>query len=65
MDAGAHMLAALPLWRPTRPHQLLISNGLATMGYALPAAIGAALAADALGRAGDGCSAWSATAGSG
>jgi acetolactate synthase-1/2/3 large subunit len=44
VDAGAHMLAAMPLWEPSRPHQLLISNGLATMGYALPAAIGAALA---------------------
>jgi acetolactate synthase I/II/III large subunit len=51
VDAGAHMLAAMPLWRPSRPHQLLISNGLATMGYALPAAIGAALAAERLGRA--------------
>jgi acetolactate synthase-1/2/3 large subunit len=31
------------LWPVTAPRQLLISNGLATMGYALPAAIGAAL----------------------
>ncbi|MBO0848615.1 MAG: thiamine pyrophosphate-binding protein, partial [Pseudonocardia sp.] len=44
VDAGAHMLAVMPLWPATRPHQVLISNGLATMGYALPAAIGAALA---------------------
>lgn len=44
VDAGAHMLAALPLWPVARPHGVLISNGLATMGYALPAAIGAALA---------------------
>jgi acetolactate synthase-1/2/3 large subunit len=44
VDAGAHMLAALPFWPVTRPRGLLISNGLATMGYALPAAIGAALA---------------------
>ncbi|WP_028929806.1 thiamine pyrophosphate-binding protein [Pseudonocardia asaccharolytica] len=44
VDAGAHMLAAMPFWPATRPHQVLISNGLATMGYALPAAIGAALA---------------------
>jgi acetolactate synthase I/II/III large subunit len=43
VDAGAHMLAALPFWPVTRPRGLLISNGLATMGYALPAAIGAAL----------------------
>jgi acetolactate synthase I/II/III large subunit len=44
VDAGAHMLAVMPFWPATRPHQVLISNGLATMGYALPAAIGAALA---------------------
>lgn len=44
VDAGAHMLAALPFWPVQRPRGLLISNGLATMGYALPAAIGAALA---------------------
>lgn len=44
VDAGAHFLAIMPLWRVDRPKQLLISNGLATMGYALPAAIGAALA---------------------
>ncbi|GAY10529.1 thiamine pyrophosphate-binding protein [Pseudonocardia sp. N23] len=44
VDAGAHMLAVLPLWDAARPHGVLISNGLATMGYALPAAIGAALA---------------------
>ncbi|ODT99721.1 MAG: hypothetical protein ABS81_25210 [Pseudonocardia sp. SCN 72-86] len=44
VDAGAHMLAVLPLCDADRPHQVLISNGLATMGYALPAAIGAALA---------------------
>src|SRR6185312_16209706 len=36
VDAGAHMLAALPFWPVTRPRGLLISNGLATMGYALP-----------------------------
>ena len=44
VDAGAHFLAVLPLWPITRRRQLLISNGLATMGYALPAAIGASLA---------------------
>jgi acetolactate synthase-1/2/3 large subunit len=44
VDAGAHMLAVMPFWPASRPHQVLISNGLATMGYALPAAIGAALA---------------------
>ncbi|MEM9889602.1 MAG: thiamine pyrophosphate-dependent enzyme [Actinomycetota bacterium] len=44
VDAGAHFLAIMPLWPVVEPLRLLISNGLATMGYALPAAIGAALA---------------------
>jgi acetolactate synthase-1/2/3 large subunit len=44
VDAGAHMLVAMPLWETDGPGPVLISNGLATMGYALPAAIGAALA---------------------
>jgi acetolactate synthase I/II/III large subunit len=44
VDAGAHFLAVMPLWPVRRRFGLLISNGLATMGYALPAAIGAALA---------------------
>jgi acetolactate synthase I/II/III large subunit len=45
VDAGAHMFAATELWPAARPRQLLISNGLATMGFALPAAIAAAIAA--------------------
>lgn len=44
VDAGAHFLAIMPLWEVEKPKRLLISNGLATMGYAVPAAIGAALA---------------------
>ncbi|HEX2784681.1 MAG TPA: thiamine pyrophosphate-binding protein [Ilumatobacteraceae bacterium] len=44
VDAGAHFLAVMPFWRAATPLRLLISNGLATMGFALPAAIGAALA---------------------
>lgn len=44
VDAGAHFLAVMPLWPVTRPFDLLISNGLATMGFAVPAAIGASLA---------------------
>jgi acetolactate synthase-1/2/3 large subunit len=44
VDAGAHMFSATAFWRADEPNGLLISNGLATMGYALPAAIGAALA---------------------
>ena len=43
VDAGAHMLAVMPLWEVTEPRRLLISSGLATMGFALPAAIAAAL----------------------
>jgi acetolactate synthase-1/2/3 large subunit len=43
VDAGAHMLVALPLFPVERPRRVLISSGLATMGYALPAAIAAAL----------------------
>lgn len=44
VDAGAHMLVAMPLWTTEEPGQVLISSGLATMGYAVPAAVGAALA---------------------
>jgi len=43
VDAGAHMLVAMPLWPVEEPHRLLASSGLATMGFALPAAIAAAL----------------------
>jgi acetolactate synthase-1/2/3 large subunit len=43
VDAGAHMLVAMPLWEVPGPRMLLTSSGLATMGYALPAAIAAAL----------------------
>jgi len=43
VDAGAHMLPATMFLRARAPRRFLISNGLATMGYALPAAIGAAL----------------------
>ena len=43
VDAGAHMLAVMPLWEVDQPRQLLISSGLATMGFALPAAVAAAL----------------------
>lgn len=44
VDAGAHMFSATAYWECEAPGDLLISNGLATMGFALPAAIGAALA---------------------
>jgi acetolactate synthase-1/2/3 large subunit len=44
VDAGAHMLVAMPLWATENPGELLVSSGLATMGFALPAAIAAGLA---------------------
>ena len=43
VDAGAHMLPVLSLWPAQEPRGLLISNGLSTMGFGLPAAIGAGL----------------------
>ena len=43
VDAGAHMFPATTLWPVHEPGGMLISNGLSTMGFALPAAIGAAL----------------------
>jgi acetolactate synthase-1/2/3 large subunit len=45
VDAGAHMFPVTWFWRSSLPNRFHISNGLATMGHALPAAIGAALAA--------------------
>jgi len=43
VDAGAHMFPATAYWHALEPGELLISNGLATMGFALPAAIAAQL----------------------
>ncbi len=43
VDAGAHMFPCTSFWQAEQPGDLLISNGLASMGYALPAAISAAL----------------------
>lgn len=42
-DAGAHMFATLGLWPANAAFDVLKSNGLSTMGYALPAAIAAKL----------------------
>lgn len=42
VDAGAHMFPATVLWPAGEPGAMLISNGLSTMGFALPAAVGAA-----------------------
>lgn len=44
VDAGAHMVAATVFYPARRPGDMLISNGLSTMGFALPAAIAAAFA---------------------
>jgi acetolactate synthase-1/2/3 large subunit len=44
VDAGAHMFSVMSMWPAFEPSGVLISNGLSTMGFALPAAIGAALA---------------------
>jgi len=43
VDAGAHMFSAMAFWPCHEPFDVLISNGLATMGFALPAAIASAL----------------------
>jgi len=43
VDAGAHMFPATTYWQALEPGELLISNGLATMGFALPAAVAAQL----------------------
>jgi acetolactate synthase-1/2/3 large subunit len=43
VDAGAHMFSATAFWNCDAPRDLLISNGLASMGFALPAGIAAAL----------------------
>ncbi|MCD0501762.1 thiamine pyrophosphate-binding protein [Bordetella petrii] len=43
VDAGAHMFSAMAFWRACAPGRALISNGLATMGYALPAGIARSL----------------------
>jgi acetolactate synthase I/II/III large subunit len=49
VDAGAHMFSACAFWPCNEPLDLLISNGLASMGFAVPAAIAAALADPARG----------------
>ncbi|MFN8532913.1 MAG: thiamine pyrophosphate-binding protein [Dehalococcoidia bacterium] len=43
VDAGAHMFPATTFWQVRQPKSFLISNGLATMGFAVPAGICAAL----------------------
>ncbi len=43
VDAGAHMFSAVAFWPAENPYDVLISNGLATMAFALPAGLAAAL----------------------
>jgi acetolactate synthase-1/2/3 large subunit len=43
-DVGQHQMRTAQAWPFTRPRQWLTSGGLGTMGFGLPAAIGAALA---------------------
>ncbi|MBV1866854.1 MAG: thiamine pyrophosphate-binding protein [Marinosulfonomonas sp.] len=43
VDAGAHMVSAMSVLEAEHPFGVLKSNGLSTMGYALPAAIASAL----------------------
>ncbi len=43
VDAGAHMFSVLSFWRAQQPFGALKSNGLSTMGFALPAAIASCL----------------------
>jgi acetolactate synthase I/II/III large subunit len=44
VDAGAHMLPIAQAWKTRRPGAFVISNGLATMGFGLPAAIARSIA---------------------
>ncbi|WP_066290500.1 acetolactate synthase large subunit [Bacillus sp. FJAT-29937] len=43
-DVGSHKVAIARTYQPKKPNKLIISNGLASMGIAIPGAIGAKLA---------------------
>lgn len=43
-DVGAHKVSIAQTYQPKKPNKLIISNGLASMGIAIPGAIGAKLA---------------------
>lgn len=39
VDAGAHMFSAMARWPAEAPHDVMKSNGLSSMGFAVPAAL--------------------------
>jgi len=39
IDSGAHMFSAMTRWPASKPHDVLKSNGLSSMGFAVPAAL--------------------------
>ena len=39
VDAGAHMFSAMARWPAQAPHDVMKSNGLSSMGFAVPAAL--------------------------
>lgn len=43
-DVGAHKVSIARTYQPKQPGRLIVSNGLASMGFALPGAFGAKLA---------------------
>ena len=43
-DVGAHKVSVARTYQPRQPNRLIISNGLASMGIAIPGSIGAKLA---------------------
>jgi acetolactate synthase-1/2/3 large subunit len=42
-DVGSHKLLSCQWWQSTQPHTFLVSNGLSTMGFGVPAALAAKL----------------------
>jgi acetolactate synthase-1/2/3 large subunit len=44
VDVGSHKILACLEWDCMQPNRFFVSNGLSSMGYGLPAAIGAAMA---------------------
>lgn len=46
-DVGSHKISIAKTYQPKKPNKVIISNGLASMGIAIPGAIGAKLACPA------------------